>query len=338
MASPKRSTTIKALVTGASGFIGSHVARCLKNHGFDVRCMTRNAKDPHQLRQHDIEFVDGDLLDRSSLKKALLNQEVLFHVAALYRLWNPNPQEIYTINVQGTKVLFEEAMQAGIQKIIYTSTVGTIGIPSDGSSGNEQTPFNLKQLSGHYKISKYQAELEVFKLIQQGLPIIIVNPSAPMGPGDVKPTPTGKIIVDFLNRKMPAYVDTGLNIVDVRDVAQGHLLAFQKGKIGERYILGHQNLTLKQILDHLSVITGLHAPKFKIPYFILPPLSYINATTAKLFNYEPQLCPEAVKMASKKMFFNSDKAMNELGFKPRPVNDTFHDAIEWFQQNGYIKK
>lgn len=328
---------MKALVTGASGFIGSHIALALNEKGYQVRCMTRNKRDPLHLSDKGIEIVEGDLLNEESLKNALKDQDYLFHAAAYYSFWVPNPKQMYDINVEGTRKIFELAGENNIKKIIYTSTVGTIGLPGDGTPGNENTPYHPHHLKGHYKISKYQAEQVALDMSGKGIPIVIVNPSAPMGPGDIKPTPTGQIIVDFLNRKMPAYTDTGLNVVDVRDVAIGHVLAAHHGMVGQKYILGNQNMSLKEILDLLSEITGLSSPSIKIPNFVLPPIATISSFFGKLLNFEPRVTPDAVKMAQRYMYFDPTKAIQELGMTQRPVRDTLTDAVKWFRENNYIK-
>ncbi len=324
-------------MTGASGFIGFHIANELLKRGWDVRCLMRQHKDPQNLTKLGTEIISGDLRDKDSLNKAMQGIDVLFHTAALYSFWIKNIQEMYDSNVLGTQNIFEIAYKNNVQKIIYTSTVGTIGIPHDGTPGNENTPLDPNGFKGHYKVSKYQAEQIALKMSKQGIPIVIVNPTAPMGPNDIKPTPTGKMILDFLQRKMPGYTDTGLNVVDVRDVAIGHILAFEKGKIGERYILGNQNLTLKEILLILSQITGLKSPKIKIPFFILPPLAQINAWWAKLTHTQPRIEPEAIELARKFMFFDSSKAIRELGLPQRPVLETLQDATKWFCEHHQIK-
>jgi dihydroflavonol-4-reductase len=319
------------LVTGASGFLGWHVARILTERGYRVRALCRPGSE---IRELDVERVTGDLRDPESLRRAVAGCELVFHLAADYRLWSKNPNELYSSNVDGTRNLLEAAAGARVERIVYTSTVGCIGLPAAGS-GDEQTPVSIDAMAGHYKRSKWLAEQVALEKASAGLPVVIVNPTAPVGDHDWKPTPTGKIIVDFLRDKLPAFVDTGLNLVDVRDTAIGHLLAAEKGRLGERYILGCENFTLEQILGRLSSLSGKPAPTLKIPYAI----AYAaGATTTALawVTGKPPLAPlEGVRMARKKMFVTHAKAARELGFAPRPVEDALKRAIDWFRANGY---
>ena len=272
---------MKVLVTGATGFVGGAVARALVHRGIDVRVLARAGADLQNLAGLTVERVEGDLRDQTSLRKALTGCRQLYHVAAHYALWAKDPAIFYDINVTGTKNVLEAAREVGIERIVYCSTIGAIGLPPDGGLGTEETPVSLEQMAGHYKRSKYLAEQEVFKLAKAGLPVVIVNPSAPVGEGDVKPTPTGQVIVDFMKGRMPAYIETGMNIVDVDDVAAGHLLAMEKGRIGERYILGKQNLMLREVFEILSRLTGVNAPSIKLPRLAILPLAYLNQWMAR---------------------------------------------------------
>jgi dihydroflavonol-4-reductase len=319
------------LVTGASGFLGWHVARILTERGYRVRALCRPGSE---IRELDVERVTGDLRDPESLRRAVAGCELVFHLAADYRLWSKNPNELYSSNVDGTRNLLEAAAHANVERIVYTSTVGCIGLPAEGS-GDEQTPVSIDAMAGHYKRSKWLAEQVALEKAAAGLPVVIVNPTAPVGDHDWKPTPTGKIIVDFLRDRLPAFVDTGLNLVDVRDTAMGHLLAAEKGRLGERYILGCENFTLEQILGRLSALSGKPAPTLKIPYAVAYAAG--AATTALAWvTGKPPLAPlEGVRMARKKMFVSHAKAARELGFAPRPVEDALKRAIDWFRANGY---
>jgi dihydroflavonol-4-reductase len=329
---------MKTLITGASGFVGSAVLRQLIVAGHTVRALVRPNSDRRNLAELPVEIVTGDLTDRGSLDRALLGCSALFHVAAVYRLWVPQPQEIYDANVTGTRNLMIAAANAGVKRIVYTSSVATLGLTSDGSPADEDTPVSLADMIGHYKRSKFLAEGEVKKLVdKQGLPVVIVNPSTPIGPRDIKPTPTGRIIVDALSGRMPAYVDTGLNLVHVDDVAIGHLLAFERGTIRDRYVLGAQNMTLKEILAELSAITGRQAPRIRLPHNLVLPIAYVSEAWARLTHgNEPRVTLVGVRLAKKKMFFSSEKAKRVLGFNPRPIEEALRDAVNWFRQNGYI--
>jgi dihydroflavonol-4-reductase len=326
------------LVTGATGFLGSHVARQLVAAGHSVRVLIRSSSNLQALEGWDAERVVGDLQDRSSLARAMKGVRRVFHVAADYRLWTRNPNEIYETNVEGTRHLLEVAGQAGVERFVYTSTVATIAVSDDPSSlPNEQTQATLRQMIGHYKRSKFMAELEAIKAAAAGLSVVIVNPTAPVGPGDWKPTPTGRIIVDFLNGKMPAYVDTGLNLVPVEDAAAGHLLAAEKGRIGERYILGGRNMTLKQILDALASITGRSAPRVRLPHAVALAAGYADEFFSRLTGREPRIPVEGVKMSRHRMFVESGKAERELGFQPGAVEPALERAVRWFGEHGYLR-
>ena len=319
------------LVTGASGFLGWHVARLLLERGDHVRALCRPAS---QLRELDIERVTGDLRDAASLSKAVRGCDLVFHLAADYRLWSKDPRELYRSNVEGTRNLLEAAERANVGRIVYTSTVGCIGIP-DGSCGDENTPVSIEEMTGHYKRSKWMAEQIALDKARAGQPVVIVNPTAPIGDRDWRPTATGKIIVDFLRNKLPAFVDTGLNLVDVRDIAKGHLLAAAKGLPGERYILGCQNLTFQQILHTLAKFSGKSAPTTRIPYALAYAAGVMNTAWANLTGKEPVAPLEGVKMARKKMFVSHEKAARELAFMPGPVDSALQRAIEWFRANAY---
>lgn len=325
---------MKTLVTGGSGFVGYWVARKLHEAGCQVKAMVRG-NPPAHLAQLPIEFCQGDLRNRESLQQALQDCDRLFHVAAHYSLWEKNPQIFYDINVEGTRNLLELALQAGISKVVYTSSVATLKVNSDGSLSNENSKASIDDIIGHYKRSKYLAEHVAMEFVADGLPIVIVNPSAPIGPCDVKPTPTGKIIVDFLKGKMPAYLDTGLNLVAVEDVASGHLLAAEKGKIGQRYILGNQNLLLVEILQMLAKITGRKAPRIQMPYWVAYTAGMVSETLARCTGKPPAVPLDGVRMAKKKMFFDASYAQKELGFSPTPVEQALERAVAWFQEHRY---
>ena len=325
------------LVTGATGFVGSHVARQLAAAGHRVRVLVRRSSNLQALEGLAVERAEGDLGDPVSLDRAMRGIRRVFHVAADYRLWARNPEEIYATNVEGTRRLFEVASQAGVERIVYTSTVATIAVPNHGQAlPNEETRATLDQMIGHYKRSKFLAELEAMKAAAAGAPIVIVNPTAPVGPGDWKPTPTGRIILDFLNGKMPAYVDTGLNVAAVEDVAAGHLLASERGRIGERYILGARNMTLKQILDALAVITGRPAPHVRLPHALALAAGYADELFSRITGREPQIPVEGVKMSRHRMFVASDKAERELGYKPGAVEPALAAAVGWYEERGYV--
>jgi len=325
------------LVTGATGFVGSHVARQLVSQGHAVRILVRRTSNLGVLEGLNVERVEGDLRDAASLEHAMRGVRRVFHVAADYRLWTRHPEEIYQSNVEGTRRLLEAAGKAGVEKFIYTSTVATIAVPRPGALPNEETRATVDEMIGHYKRSKFMAEQEAMRAAAEGLPVVIVNPTAPVGPGDWKPTPTGRILLDFLNGKMPAYVDTGLNVAAVEDVAAGHLLASEKGRIGERYILGGRNMTLKQILDALSAITGRPAPRVRLPHAVALAAGYAGEWFSRLSGREPQIPVEGVKMSRHRMFVESDKAEQELGYKASPVEAALERAVRWYEERGYVR-
>jgi dihydroflavonol-4-reductase len=311
--------------------LGWHVARVLSERGHRVRALCRPTS---QIRELKVERVTGDLRDPESLARAVVGCELVFHVAADYRLWSKHPQDLYHSNVDGTRNLLEAARHAGVERIVYTSTVGCIGMPQS-RPGDEDTPVSISDMVGHYKRSKWLAEQVALEKAQAGLPVIIVNPTAPVGDHDWKPTPTGKIILDFIRGKLPAFVDTGLNLVDVRDTATGHLLAAEHGRPGERYILGAENLTLEQILNRLALITNKPPPTMKIPYAIAYATGVITTAWANITGREPIAPLEGVRMARKKMFVTHAKAARELAFSPAPADDALRRAVDWFRTKGY---
>ena len=326
---------MKALVTGATGFVGGAVARALVRAGVDVRVLVRTDADLQNLEGLSVERLTGDLRDPASLRKVLTGCRQLYHVAAHYALWAKDPSIFYEINVTGTRNLLEAARDVGIERTVYCSTIGAIGLPPDGGLGTEETPVSLDQMAGHYKRSKYLAEQEVLKLANEGLPVVIVNPSAPVGAGDVKPTPTGQVIVDFMKGRMPAYIETGMNIVDVDDVATGHLLAMQKGRQGERYILGCRNLMLHEVFEILSKLTGVKAPSIKLPRLAILPLAYVNQWISNLTGQPPRIPLEGVKMAKYKMHYDCSKAIRELGLPQTPPEIALEKAVRWFRDHQY---
>ncbi len=326
---------MKALVTGATGFVGGAVARALVRAGIDVRVLARSESELKNLEGLMVEQRVGDLRDPASLRNALTGCQQLYHVAAHYALWAKDPSIFYDINVTGTRNLLEAAREAGIERTVYCSTIGAIGLPPHGGLGTEDTPVSLDQMAGHYKRSKYLAEQEVLKHAKTGLPVVIVNPSAPVGAGDVKPTPTGQIIVDFMKGRMPAYIETGMNIVDVDDVATGHLLAMQKGRQGERYILGCRNLMLREVFEILSRITGVKAPWIKLPRIAILPFAYGNHWLANLTGQPPRIPLEGAKMAKYKMHYDCSKAVRELGIPQTPPEVALEKAVRWFRDHGY---
>lgn len=324
------------LVTGATGFVGAAVVRALVRAGEDVRVLARASSDLRNLDGLSVQRVEGDLRDKASLLRALDGCRRLYHVAAHYALWAQDPTIFYDINVTGTRNLLEAAGTVGLERTVYTSTIGAIGLPSDGGVGTETTPVSLDQMAGDYKRSKFLAEQEVHRLAKAGLPVVIVNPSAPVGAGDIKPTPTGQMIVDFMKGRMPAYIDTGMNLIDVDDVAAGHLLAMAKGRQGERYILGNRNLMLRDIFELLSRLTGVPAPTIKLPRLAILPLAYANKWIADYITRQPPRIPlEGVKMAKYRMHYDCSKAVRELGLPQPPVEIALDKAVRWFRDHGY---
>jgi len=327
---------MKVFVTGATGFVGTHVARELAGQGAQLRLLVRPTSSLRNLEGLAAETVTGDLLSPESLRNAIRGCDALMHVAADYRLWVRDPKAMYAANVDGTRALLQIAREEGVPRTVYTSSVATMGFKSDGTIVDETTPVSLADMVGHYKRSKFLAEQVAIEAARAGQQIIILNPTTPIGPMDVKPTPTGRIIVDFLNRKFPAYVDTGLNLVDVVEVARTHAAALEVGRSGERYILGGENLTLKQILDKMSAITGLPSPTMRVPHAVAMTFAFFDETiTGRILGREPRATVEAVRMGKKKMFASSAKAQRELGFRIVPVYNALRAAIDWFRANGY---
>lgn len=327
----------KVFLTGATGFIGASLARELAREGCEVKALVRPGSDRRNISGLDIEIHEGDLLDSASLEAGLAGCDTLFHAAADYRLWTRDPSSMYAVNVDGTRAILTAALKKDVSRVVYTSSVGTLGNPGDGRPGTEETPVTFADMVGHYKKSKFLAEREAESFLARGLPLVIVNPSTPVGARDIKPTPTGKIIVDFLNRKMPAYLDTGLNLIDVEDCARGHILAARHGRIGEKYILGNRNLTLREIFTLLEEISGLPAPKVRLPYTPILLAALVNEGLSRITGREPMIPLAGVRMAGKLMYFNSSKAVRELGLPQNPVEDALRKAVEWFRAKGYVR-
>jgi dihydroflavonol-4-reductase len=323
------------LITGATGFVGAAVARRLLQAGHEVRASVRPSSDCRNLEGLPLQCVLGDLTDRSSLDRALSGCKALFHVAADYRLWVPDPAQLYASNLMGTRNIMRAAIEAGVQRIVYTSSVATLGLNSDGTPADEQTPAYPHDMISHYKRSKFLAEAEVRVMAyRHGLPVVIVNPSTPAGPGDVRPTPTGRMIADATRGRMPAYVDTGLNIVHVDDVATGHLLAYERGAVGERYILGGDNLSLRQILNTIAALTGRSGPRVRLPHGLLLPIAYMAEGIGRMAKLQDMpITVDGVRLSKKMMYFSSDKAKRELGYQPRPAGEALRDAVAWFMNN-----
>ncbi len=329
---------MRLFVTGATGFVGSHVARMAAEQGAALRLLTRWCSKTNNLPK-GAELVQGDLREPAKFAAALRGCDALIHVAADYRLWVPDPQEMYKANVEGTRELLRLAREAGVRRVVYTSSVATMGFRKDASVVDEETPVSEADMIGHYKRSKWMAEQVAIAAARAGQEVVILNPTTPVGSMDVKPTPTGRIIVDFLNKRFPAYVDTGLNLVDVDEIARMHLAALERGRFGERYILGGENLTLKQILDRLGAMTGLPSPTMKVPHGVAMAFAFFDETvTGKLRGKEPRATVEAVRMGKKMMWASSAKAERELGWRVLPVHDALRSAVEWFVANGYAPK
>jgi dihydroflavonol-4-reductase len=325
-----------AFVTGATGFVGSHVARVLAQQGAELRLLVRSGSDLRNIQALKAERAIGDLRQAASLKKAMVGCDVVFHVAADYRLWIPDPDQMYRTNVEGTRAMLEAARENGVRRVIYTSSVATMGFTSNGHSANEDAPVSLDNMIGHYKQSKFMAEKIAIEAGRSGMDVVVVNPTTPVGERDIRPTPTGRIVLDFLKKKFPAYVDTGLNLVDVAECARGHVAALEMGRSGERYILGGENLTLKQILDKLAAITGLPSPRIRLPYLAALAAGVVDqVVTGHIRKREPRATIDAVRMGRKKMFVSSSKATRELGWKTVAVDDALRRAVEWFRANGY---
>ena len=327
---------MKALVTGATGFVGAAIAKTLLASGWQVRVLARAGSDRGNLRQLAAEVVEGDLNDLRSLERALEGCTALFHAAADYRLGARDPKPLYLTNVEGTRNILSAAHKAGVQRTVYTSSVATIGIPTDGTPGEECSPVALSDMIGHYKRSKYLAEEVACDAARAGMSVVIVNPSTPVGPGDIKPTPTGQLVLDAASGRMPAYVDTGLNIVHVDDVAAGHLLAFERGKTGERYILGGEDMTLRTILEQIARLVGRKPPRIRLPYAAVLPIAYVAEAFAKVSGRSGRVTVEGVRMSRKRMFFSSAKAAAELGYRWRPPLEAFEDAVRWYRERGLL--
>ncbi len=326
---------MKVLVTGATGFIGGNLARRLVAQGHQVKALVRPGGNTLTIDSTGVEVVPGDILDADSVDRGLQGCQWVFHCAAAYTFWSKNPGDIYRTNVEGTAVVLEAAKRAGVERVVYTSTVATIGLPAAGL-GNECTEMQSAQLVGNYKKSKYQAEQIALEKAGQGLPLVVVNPTATVGPWDVKPTPTGRIVLDYLRGRMPAYVDTGLNLVDVADVAEGHILAAEKGRVGQRYVLGQRNLTLKAIFELLEGVTGRRAPRTKIPRWLALGAGYFDQLVeGQLLGREPRIPLEGLSAAKKPMYVSCEKAIHELGLPQTPVEQALAEAVAWFENHGY---
>ena len=327
---------MKALVTGGTGFVGSHLVRVLLERGEEVRCLVRSTSRRDNLEDLSVEFVTGDLRDLDSLKRASKGCRVVYHCAADYRLWCKDPNEMYQSNVDGSNNVMQAAFDEGVERVVYTSTVGCLGLNEDGTPANEDTPVNIEDMIGHYKRSKFFAEEKVREWARRGLPVVIVNPSTPVGELDIKPTPTGKIIVDFLLGKMFGYIDTGMNLIDVRDCAEGHVLAAEKGRAGERYILGGHNLTLKELFDALASVTEIASPKLKVPHWVAESYARLeNIWSINIAHREPDVPIESVKLARHRMWFDESKAVRELGLPRGPIERALERAVNWFREHGY---
>lgn len=324
-----------ALVTGGTGFVGAHLVRALLREGESVRCLVRPESDRRNLAGLHVEVVEGDITDPFAAARAVRGCDTVFHAAALYQLWVPDPAPMYRVNVGGTRTLLAAAGEAGAKRIVYTSTVGALGNPGDGRPGTETTPVTLADMVGHYKRSKFLAEQEALRLARAGLPVVIVNPSAPVGAYDVKPTPTGQMIVDFLRGRMRGLLRTGLNLVAASDVAAGHLLAAERGKVGERYILGHANLMLQEIFAHLARLSGIPAPRLRVPYGVAFAAAVAAEGLSRLTGRPPRIPLTGVRMARKVMFFDAGKAVRELGLPQTPVEGALREAVDWFTAHGY---
>lgn len=332
-----KSSKPKVLVTGATGFIGANLVRELLRSGFKVRALVRKESDRRNIEGLDMELAFGDLREPQSLEKALEGCEVLFHVAALYTFWVPRPEVMYEINVKGTENLLRAALKKGIKKVVYTSTESTIGVDRKTGLGNENLFARPEELTNHYKRSKFLAEKVALHISEEGLPVVVVNPTTPVGPYDIKPTPTGQFILSFLNRRLPAYVNTGLNLVNVEDVARGHVLALERGRPGERYLLGNENLTFREILRMLGWLTGIRPPQIRLPLFLALAAGYLSEMGGRLRGKNPWVTVEAIKAARGFRFFDCSKATRELGFSPNPVGEGLEKAVRWFRENGYVK-
>lgn len=327
---------MNALVTGASGFLGSHVARLLVERGDRVRVLLRPSSDARAVSGLPVERVPGDLRDAASLERALAGVDTVFHVAADYRLWAAHPEEIYESNVAGTRNLLAAAQRAGVKRFVYTSSVATVAVHRPGRLPDEDVDSRLDEMIGHYKRSKFLAEQEALRAAAQGAPVVVVNPTTPVGPGDWKPTPTGRLIVDFLNGRMPAYVETGLNVVPVEDAARGHLLAAERGQVGRRYILGGRNMTMREILQALAQATGRPVPRVRLPHAVALAAAYADTAWSRLRGKEPRIPIDGVRMSRHRMFVDASRAPRELGFAAGPAEEALARAVRWYEENGYV--
>jgi dihydroflavonol-4-reductase len=330
---------MKALVTGGTGFVGSHLVRRLLERNWDVRCLVRAASRLDNLKELPVEFVTGDLRDVDSIKQAVRGAEVVYHCAADYRLWCADPREMYESNVSGSRNVMQAALTERVERVVYTSTVGALGLNDDGTPADEETPVSIEDMIGHYKRSKFLAEEEVRGFASRGLPVVIVNPSTPVGELDIKPTPTGKIIVDFLKGKMFGYVDTGMNLIDVRDCAEGHILAAERGRVGQRYILGGANLMLKEMFDALARVTEIASPRMKVPHWVAESYARLeNFWAINVAHRAPDVPVESVRMSRHRMWFDSSKAVRELGLAQNSIDDALARAVGWFNEHGYVTR
>lgn len=327
---------MKVFLTGATGFVGGHLLRELLARGASVRCLARDPGRLHQPSSSEVEVVRGDLRDAEGMARAIAGCDIVYHCAADYRLYARYPEEIYESNVEGTRNVLAASAEAGVQRVVYTSSVGALGRNTDGSPADEETPVELKDMVGHYKRSKFLAERVADEWFQKGLPVVIVNPSTPVGEGDVKPTATGRLVLDFINRRVPAWVDTGLNLVDVRDVATGHVLAAEEGRPGEKYILGHCDMSLRDIYRTLARLADLPEPRIRLPHAVPLAFAAIDTALARLRRREPRVSLESVRLARHKMYFSPAKAVRELGLPQTPVEEALGRAIEWFRAHGYV--
>jgi len=328
---------MKTLVTGATGLIGSSLVRELLKDGVEVKVMVRENSDTRNIDGLDVEKTYGDIRDGESVKAALQGCDTFYQAAALYVFWTPDSKVLYDINVEGTKIALNAALEQGVEKVVYTSSIAAVGSSGSNKLANEKTEFNLWNTGDHYIRSKYLGEVEAKKFYDKGLPIVIVNPAGVIGVRDIKPTPSGQIILDVLNKKLPAYMDGGMNFVDVEDVARGHILAAQKGRIGERYILGNENLTLKDFFTLIGEVSGVKPPRFKLPYSVALAMAYIYKFGSNITHKPPVITPAGVRMASKYTYYDVSKAVNELGFPQTPIKTTVEKAVNWFKENGYVK-
>ncbi|PKB81358.1 MAG: hypothetical protein BZY88_06630 [SAR202 cluster bacterium Io17-Chloro-G9] len=337
---------MKVLVTGATGFIGGNLSRLLWRRGYQVRALVRPGSNTLTIQDTGIEQVEGDILDRDSLAQAVQGCQAVFHCAAAYTFWSPSPDLIYQTNVKGTENVLGAAEEAGVSKVVYTSTVSTIGLPQEtfadglgGDLGNEDTPVQAHHLVGAYKKSKYQAEQLALEKAREGLPVVVVNPTAPVGPWDVKPTPTGKIVLDFINGRIPAYLASGMNLIDVEDVAAGHILAMEKGRPGQRYILGNTNLTLKQLFTMLAEFTGLPVPRWRAPFWLVTAAGHLDGLVeGRIMRRPPRIPLEGIQVAKHPMYVSCNKAIHELGLPQSPLEPALRNAIDWFTGHGYVER